>query len=362
MSRGKLYLTIFLVLVVIALGTFFLRTPQPVIVLAPEVIFSTSLIDITNTMITAWIITILLVVISLLATRNVKLVPSGLQNLFEAVVEAFYGLVKSIAGEQKARIFLPVTATIFFFIAFSNWAGLLPIFNSIGKFVGPEHVLVEELEKDEEGDVELTLFDSSGINLVGFNADTVEIEFTETEATFDDTAGEEVALQFEEGATEHEKAEEIEHALEAAGYDPDKTGHLLPIFRSVNTDLTVPLAMSLVSFFFVEYWAFRALGFGYLKKFFNVSSPIAFFVGILELLSELIRIVSLTFRLFGNTLAGEVLLIMVVFLTPLLVVELFYGLELMFAVIQAFIFAILTVVFATMATEGHGDEHGEKHT
>jgi F-type H+-transporting ATPase subunit a len=349
------------VLVVILAGRIFLGTPQPVIVLAPEVIFEAG-IPVTNTMITAWVVTIFLVTISLLATRNMKLIPSGLQNAVEAAVEVFYGLVKSIAGDRKARIFLPVAGTIFFFIALSNWAGLLPIFGSFGKFVGPEHVMEEELDKEDEGEVELTVFSGSGPKLVGLNADTVEIEFTATEATFDDPEGEEVVVHLEEEAEPVEKAEAVEHALEEAGYDVDRLGHMLPFFRSVNTDLTYPLAMSLVSFFFVEFWAFRALGFGYLGKFFNFKGgPIGFFVGILELLSEFIRIISLTFRLFGNTLAGEVLLIMVVFLMPLLVVQLFYGLELMFAVIQAFIFSILTVVFATMATEGHGGEGGGDH-
>jgi F-type H+-transporting ATPase subunit a len=350
----------FVILVVILFGMVFLRTPQPVISLAPEVITEVGGIEITNTMITAWIITLFLVVVALLATRNMKLVPSGLQNLVEAAVEAFYDLVKGVAGENKARIFLPVAGTIFFFIAFSNWAGLLPLFGAVGKFVGPEHVLEEELDKEDEGDVELVIFEESGIKLIPTNADTVEVDFTATEATFDDTDGEEVTVTYAEDATEIEKAEAIEHALEEAGYDPDTTGHLIPLFRSANTDLTVPLAMALFSFFFIEFWAFRALGFGYLGKFFNFKGgPIGLFVGMLELLSEFIRVISLTFRLFGNTLAGEVLLLMVVFLTPLLVVQLFYGLELMFAVIQAFIFAILTVVFASIATEGHGGEHGE---
>jgi F-type H+-transporting ATPase subunit a len=100
----------------------------------------------------------------------------------------------------------------------------------------------------------------------------------------------------------------------------------------------------------------RSLGLGYLKKFFNFSSPINAFVGLLELLSEFIRIISFTFRLFGNIFAGEVLVLMLTFLMPFLLVDLIYGLELFVGFIQAAVFALLTLVFATMAVEHHGEE------
>ena len=79
------------------------------------------------------------------------------------------------------------------------------------------------------------------------------------------------------------------------------------------------------------------------------------FVGLLELVSELSRMVSFTFRLFGNIFAGEVLLIMMGFLVPLLVINIFYGLELFVGFIQAFVFAMLTLVFAQTAVSHHDD-------
>jgi F-type H+-transporting ATPase subunit a len=87
---------------------------------------------------------------------------------------------------------------------------------------------------------------------------------------------------------------------------------------------------------------------------------IDFFVGILELIAEIARLVSFTFRLFGNMLAGEILLLMMTFLIPLLLALPFYGLELFVGAIQAFVFAMLTLIFGALAVAGHGDEQEEK--
>ena len=124
-----------------------------------------------------------------------------------------------------------------------------------------------------------------------------------------------------------------------------------------------------------------SLGIGYGKKFFNLGSlfrglrrldfgllfkgVIDAFVGMLELVSETVRLISFTFRLFGNMFAGEVVILMFTFLTPLIVTIVFYGLELFVGIIQAFIFAVLTLVFGMMAVahgEAHADEeHKEEH-
>jgi len=134
-----------------------------------------------------------------------------------------------------------------------------------------------------------------------------------------------------------------------------------------------------VSFVFVEYFGLRSRGFRYLGKFFNVgrfgrsigqlfkgkpkaalgglfTGAIEIFVGILEALSELIRIVSFTFRLFGNMTAGEVLLLIATFLVPLIFGLAFYGLELLVGFVQALIFGGLTLVFLTIAVGSHGAE------
>ena len=108
----------------------------------------------------------------------------------------------------------------------------------------------------------------------------------------------------------------------------------------------------------VHFWGLTSLGvFGHLGKFLNFKEgPIGFFVGILEAIGEVARLISFTFRLFGNIFAGEVLLAAMAFLLPLIGIIPFLGLELFVGAIQAFIFAILTLVFASLATISHHSE------
>jgi F-type H+-transporting ATPase subunit a len=86
------------------------------------------------------------------------------------------------------------------------------------------------------------------------------------------------------------------------------------------------------------------------------SGAIDAFVGALEGLSEFIRIVSFSFRLFGNMTAGEILLLIVAYLVPMAISFIFYGLELFVGLIQAFIFAGLTLVFVNSAVTAHSSE------
>ncbi|MEJ5222571.1 MAG: F0F1 ATP synthase subunit A, partial [Tepidiforma sp.] len=118
------------------------------------------------------------------------------------------------------------------------------------------------------------------------------------------------------------------------------------------------------AFLVIEFWGFQSLGFGYLGKFFinPLKNPILTFVGLLELVSEFIRIISFAFRLFGNIFAGGVLLLILTFLVPFLAPLGIYGLELFVGLIQAVVFAMLVLVFAVGAVEHHGDEeHHEGH-
>ena len=241
----------------------------------------------TNTLLSSWIVTLVLIAVFFFATRRMALVPRGLQNFMEAIIGAMYDFVVSVAGDKNARRFFPFFATIFLFVALNAWVGLLPIYQGLG-FI------------DEDGKI---------------------------------------------------------------------TRHLL---RPAGTDLNMPLALALVSFVFVEFWAIRMLGLGYFGKFFRFGgllrvrsmsglfqAAIDIFVGLLELLSELVRVVSFTFRLFGNMTAGEILLLVTAFLVPFVFTLPFYGLELLVGFIQALIFAGLTLVFVTIAIVPHeGDEHG----
>ncbi len=123
-----------------------------------------------------------------------------------------------------------------------------------------------------------------------------------------------------------------------------------PLFRSVNTDLNVTLALAIISFLVIEITGIALIGFfKYAKKFFNFQSVLAFFIGIIELFSEIARLISFSFRLFGNIFAGEVLILVImafvpfVLPVPLMLFEVFVGF------IQAAIFALLTLFFIKIA-------------
>lgn len=132
---------------------------------------------------------------------------------------------------------------------------------------------------------------------------------------------------------------------------------LVPLFRSTSADLNFTLALAIMSVGAAQIFGVAALGaFKYGKKFINFKNPILFFVGILELIGETAKMVSFSFRLFGNIFAGEVLLLVISFLVPYVVPLPFYFLEVIVGVIQAFIFAMLTLVFLKMAVTPH-EEH-----
>jgi F-type H+-transporting ATPase subunit a len=159
-------------------------------------------------------------------------------------------------------------------------------------------------------------------------------------------------------------------------------GEMVEVLRGANTDFNTPLMLATVTFITFLFMGFKRLGFGYMKNYltwgefgrafgkifkgkFDVMGLLSGFimgiVGILEFISMLIRLVSLTFRLFGNMLAGEIILIVIAYVVPYFIPLIFYGLESFFAVIQALIFAALTIVYISLSVTPHGgEEHGHK--
>ncbi|MBD3238563.1 MAG: F0F1 ATP synthase subunit A [Candidatus Moranbacteria bacterium] len=141
--------------------------------------------------------------------------------------------------------------------------------------------------------------------------------------------------------------------------------HEVHLLRGINTDLNVTLSWALISVGLVQFFGVSSLGFfNYFSKFINLKGPIDFFVGIIEIISELSRIVTFSFRLFGNILGGGIVLLIISEMTssfkvsgvnlPLFGTPIpFYGLELFVGFIQALIFTTLTLVFIKMATEEH---------
>lgn len=315
-------------------GGGFLGSPIPHIQLPAEAVIADELFPgfhLTNTMVTTWLTIILLVVVAFLATRSKDDVPRGIRNLVEAIIETFLDLSTSIAGAEKGRRFFPLAMTIFLFIVTANWLGILPGFGTIGRIETLEEIVEHKEHQGDEvhlSDIKLQVFSgggSLGLMLPGSVDDVI--------------SGSEVD----------------EEALEA---DDKQAGVLVPFLRSANTDVNTTLAIALVAMFMVHFWGFTTLGFlGHIGKFLNVrAGPIGLFVGILEAISELARVISFTFRLFGNIFAGEILLVAMAFLIPLIGIIPFLGLELFVGMIQAFIFSMLTLVFATMATLSHDQE------
>lgn len=327
-------------------GFLFFRGPAPTIIVAPEVIFHLGSLAVTNTMFTSWIIVALLCAVAVIAGPRMQLVPRGFSGFIEAIVAGFYGVVVGVVGEARARQFFFLVATIFFYVITSNYFGLLPGNMFIGK---------PEIDHGSPP-VEMREASIAGIDVLyqPFGAKAGEEHH---EAPVDDHAADTKA------GTSAKADEHVDEPAEGTHY-----GILAPFLRSVNTDVNTPLAIAIYSFIFVELWGFQALGIGYLGKFFNFGAlkkgpmgVIDIFVGLLELVSELSRMVSFTFRLFGNVFAGEVLLTMMGFLVPLVLIDVFYGLELFVGAIQAFVFAMLTLVFAQSAVAHHGGDHEEGH-
>ncbi len=331
----------------IVVGMLFLRAPL-VIIVAPEHIFDIGPIAVTNTMFTSWVVTLILCLVAFFAGRNMTVVPHGFSGAVEAVVGGFYGIVTGIAGEKNGRRFFWVIATIFLYVWASNYFGLLPMNNVIGK---PEI---------GHGETQIILEQTT---ILGMKVAYIPLS-PET-----CVGGECPSAVHEASAASTAPTK----AGAAAAHAEDGTrisGLISPYFRSVNTDVNAPAAIALYSFIFVEFWGLTALGPGYLGKFVNfggfrrgpMNGVIDLFVGVLEFISELSRMISFTFRLFGNVFAGEVLLVMITALAPLVLIQLFFGLELLVGVIQAFVFAMLTLVFAQTAVAHHGGgEHDEAH-
>lgn len=245
--------------------------------LVAEKIIEVGPIAITNSMLVTWLVMIFLIVFAFFIKKNMKEVPGKLQNIGEFIVESILGMIEGITLDRKKAIqFLPLVCTLFVFIIFSNWAGLIPGFETIG--------LREVIE-----------------------------------------------------------------------------GHvvLVPFFRQPAADLNTTFALAIISIITVQIFGITHLGLGYFKKFLNFKGPIDFFVGFLEAVSEISRIISFAFRLFGNIFAGSVLLAVISFLIPVVAALPFYGLELFVGFIQALVFAMLTAVFLQTATMSHSEEHSE---
>lgn len=291
--------------------------------ISAEPLFSVGGLTVTNSILTSLIVSILLITFGIVVRLNIKNSgrPQGLQNFAEWVVESLYNLVYSVTeSHHKTKKFLPFIATFFLFILLNNWLGLVPGVGTIG------------VQKQETGEAHISLQPSS-----------VELESAQAYATTE--VAEPTEAVDEEATTATDESEEV----------VTKT-KFVPLFRPGTADLNTTLALALFTVVMIQVFGISHLGLSYFKKFINFSSPIMFFVGILEMISEFAKIISFAFRLFGNIFAGEVLLVVISFLLPLVAPLPFYGLEVFVGFIQALVFAMLSLVLYNMATISH-DEH-----
>jgi F-type H+-transporting ATPase subunit a len=151
-------------------------------------------------------------------------------------------------------------------------------------------------------------------------------------------------------------------------YTKADSNHITPWLRPATTDLNLTIGLAIISVVITQIYGFRMLGPKLqLGRYFTLrDGVIGIFVGLLEAILELARVVSFSFRLFGNVFAGDVLLLVIAFLVPALGPIPFLLLETLVGLVQAFVFAMLTLVFLSLGTSAHGGEdhheeagHGE---
>lgn len=140
----------------------------------------------------------------------------------------------------------------------------------------------------------------------------------------------------------------------------EKEPAFTPLLRAATADLNTTIALALVAVIAMQYFGFKNLGAHYFKRFIDLKDPISFSVGILEIVSDISKILSFAFRLFGNIFAGEVLLAVMAFLIPFIVPLPFLFMEIFVGVIQAVVFSMLTCAFLALAISHGADDHSKE--
>lgn len=265
-----------------------------------EPVFNFGGFTVTNSLVNSWAVVLVLCVVSFFLRKNLNRIPKGLQNFFEIIVEGALNMADSVTGSRaKSRKIFPIAFCIFVFVLLNNWLGLLP-----------------------------------GIGSIGF-------------------------IESQGGSAEFAGAA---HAI------------FIPLFRGGTADLNTTLALALIAVLGSNLFGIVVVGFWhYFNKFINIKSimdiprhiikdativivnPIKFFVGIVEIIGELAKVASLSFRLFGNIFAGEVLLSAMAVIFAFILPIPFMFLEIIVGAVQAVIFAMLTLVYFSIASAA--EEH-----
>lgn len=277
----------------------------------PDVLFYLGPIPVTNTLISTWISIIALIVLFYLGSRRRDMIPRGAQNFVEWIVDLLQGLVHGVSGKEKGKRFFPLVATFFIFILFCNLLDVIP-----------------------------------GVDTLG------SLNYTQIQA-----AGSQPVLGFL-----------------LLG---DLSNKFVPWLRPATSDLNLNFAMSLIAVITAQCFGFYTLGAAeHLSKFFNFGTLfrsirkldflgmfqgfVEFFVGLIELIGEVARILSLAFRLFGNIFAGAAVLAVFAFILPFAAALVFIPFELFVGFVQALVFSLLSLVYLEIATTGHPHDETEQ--
>jgi F-type H+-transporting ATPase subunit a len=237
---------------------------------SPEILTNIHGFLLTNTVFTAFIVSLIIIIAVIILSPKIKEVPSKTQVLFEI----FFDFVKNFMSEQtegdfrRVGLFFPWVMTFFILILLNNLFELIP--------------------------------------LLGI-----------------------VAIQIK-----------------------NNSGTYVPLFRAANSDLNSTIALTLISVIVTQYLAFKELGFKqHMKRYFDFSKPVNIIYGLFEIISEFTKLISLSFRLYGNIYAGDVIILLFLKLAgPYFAPLPFLAFEFLVCVIQAGIFAMLTLSFMAILT------------
>jgi F-type H+-transporting ATPase subunit a len=252
-----------------------------------EPIFHIGNFSVTNSLINSWTTVVIIVIFAVIIAKKIKKIPAGLQNYMEVILEGAMNLADSVTGSrERTKKIFPIVFALFIFILINNWLGLLP-----------------------------------GVGSIGF--------------------------------IEREGSQQV----------------FVPFLRGGTADLNTTLALALFSVIGSNIFGFLVVGiWKYFNKFINlrafteiprkiikepailIINPIKAFVGLIEIIGEVAKVASLSFRLFGNIFAGEVLLSAMAVLFAFFLPIPFMFLEVIVGIIQALIFAMLTLVYFTIAS------------
>jgi F-type H+-transporting ATPase subunit a len=314
---NRWYILLFIILSIFAV-TFF-PPVRPNIQVAAEKLIEEPLINLgplgdfflTNTipaLIFVDLVVILLAFLVRQSLRNGGLVPRGISGVFEALIEVLYNLTETSAGKWAKQIF-PWFASIVIVVLVGNWMKLIPGIETIGIM---HHAT-------GSGGYQIRSIGGAWYNWLPIAA------------------------------------------------EPGQGYSLTPFVRSLSTDLNFTVGLAIVSVFMTQVIGVRAQGFRFFSRYLNFTTMFKkpffgfmdFLVGILETISELAKILSFSFRLFGNMFAGFVLVALVGTMIPIFVPSMIFMFEFFIGLIQAFVFGMLTLVFMAQATRGHAEEEPE---